>query len=144
MGLVAPLEELAAELRVSVSIEPVGDEANGYYAPARRAIVIDGDLAGNGRVATLIHELAHVLVERDRRDEDPALSYAEEELVVESIAYTVTGAAGLDVGGFSVPYLASWAEETPLETIERTARLIDRLARRIEDAIDSEPEREER
>jgi hypothetical protein len=81
--------------------------SSGYYAPGRRAIVVDGDPPANGRVATLIHELAHGLVEPDRRDEDSTLSYADAELVVESVAYTVTGAAGLDVSGFSVPYLAS-------------------------------------
>lgn len=48
-------------------------------------------------MATLIHELAHALCELDRQRDDPALTYAEEELVVESVAYAVTGAAGLDV-----------------------------------------------
>jgi len=46
----------------------------------------------------------------------------------------VTGALGLDSSGYSIPYLASWAQEGELDTIERTAALIDRLARRIEDA----------
>jgi hypothetical protein len=87
-------------------------------------------------VATLIHELAHALCELDRQRDDPALTYAEEELVVESVAHAVTGAAGLDVSGSSVPYLARWAETAPLETIERTAELIDRLAKRIEDALE--------
>jgi hypothetical protein len=35
-----------------------------------------------------------------------------------------------------VPYLASWAEQAPIETIEATAALIDRVARRIEDALE--------
>lgn len=46
----------------------------------------------------------------------------------------MTGALGLDSSGYSIPYLASWAQGGELETIERTAALIDGLARRIEDA----------
>jgi hypothetical protein len=63
------------------------------------------------------------------------LSYSEEELVVESVAYTVCGACRLDVTGAAIPYLASWAEQAELSTIERTANLTDRLARRIEDPL---------
>jgi antirestriction protein ArdC len=68
--------------------------------------------------------------------EDPKLGYAQEELVVESIAMTVCSGLGVDTAQNSVPYLASWAEQAPIETIEATAGLIDRLARRIEDAVE--------
>ena len=54
--------------------------------------------------------------------------------MVESVAYTVTSALGLDSSAYSIPYLASWAQRGELDTIERTAALIDSLARRIEDA----------
>lgn len=45
------------------------------------------------------------------------------------------GACGLDVTGQAIPYLASWSKQAELETIERTAWLIDRLARRFEDPL---------
>jgi antirestriction protein ArdC len=99
------------------------------------APTINDRRAVNGQIATLIHELAHALVRHDRQPDDPALSYAQEELVIESVADTVCGACGLDVAGAAVPYLASWAEVVELETIEQTAKLIDRLARRIETAV---------
>ena len=57
--------------------------------------------------------------------------YLEEEVVVECVAYTVCSTLGLDTAGFSVPYLARWGEGGE---IERYAALIDRLARRLEDA----------
>ena len=107
-------------------------ELGGFYEPRTRRIVVNHCRSVNGQAATLIHELAHALVRCDRQPEDPALSYAEEELVVESVAYTVCGACGLDA---AVPYLASWAEQAELQTIEQTAKLIDRLARRIEDPL---------
>ena len=108
----------------------------GFYDPASRDIHINATLSVNGAVKTLVHELAHALVRADRRDGDPVLAYAEEELVVESVAYTVCGSLGLDTSGYSVPYLASWSEVATLATIESVAHLIDRLARRIEDAVD--------
>lgn len=53
---------------------------------------------------------------------------------MESVAYTVCGALGLDTSGYSIPYLASWAQDGDIAVLEWTASLIDRLARRIEDA----------
>ena len=79
----------------------------------------------------MVIQLAHALVRCERAEEDPELSYAEEEVVVECVAYTVCSTLGLDTAGFSVPYLASWSEGGE---IERYAALIDRLAGRLEDA----------
>ena len=63
------------------------------------------------------------------------MSYAAEEVVVESVAYSVCAGLGLDTSGESVPYLAGWGGEGATDPIERYAELIDRLARRIEDAL---------
>ena len=82
-----------------------------------------------------MHELAHALVRADRQDEDPELDAAAEELVAETTAYSVCASSGIDPGEFSISYLAGWSERTPIATIERTAALIDRLSRRIEDAV---------
>ncbi len=79
-----------------------------------------------------IHELAHALVRTDRREEDPDLTYGEEEVVVECVAHTVCSTVGLDTSGWSVPYMATWGEG---DAIARYAELIDRLARRLEDAV---------
>jgi antirestriction protein ArdC len=74
-------------------------------------------------------------VRADRQDDDPELDAAAEELVAETTAYSVCASSGIDPGEFSITYLASWSERTPITTIERTAALIDRLSRRIEDAV---------
>ncbi len=71
----------------------------------------------------------------DRQDDDPQLDAAAEELVAETTAYGVCSSSGIDPGEFSISYLAGWSERTPIATIERTAALIDRLSRRIEDAV---------
>jgi len=74
-------------------------------------------------------------VRADHQDDDPALDAAAEELVAETTAYSVCTSGGIDPGEFSITYLASWGEHTPIAAIECTAALIDRLSRRIEDAV---------
>lgn len=133
----APLAALAAEIGSSVTFKPLDGTRDGYYRPSTKAIVIEATHAANRRVKTLIHELAHALVRADRYDDDPELDTAAEELVAETVAYTVCASSGIDPGEYSISYLASWSEHTPAGTIERTAALIDRLARRIEDTVAS-------
>lgn len=83
-----------------------------------------------------MHELSHALVRADRRDDDPQLTYAEEEIVVETVTHCVCSSIGFDVTGSSIPYIASWAEGADgTAAIERYASLIDRLARRLEDVV---------
>jgi antirestriction protein ArdC len=125
--------QLAETIGCSVAFEPIAGGAHGYYQPSTERIVVDYSLSANQRVKTLCHELAHALVRHDRQPEDPALDYACEELVAESIAYTCLGALGVPSEDYSIPYLASWAENSDLEVLEHTAALVDRLARRIED-----------
>lgn len=112
---------------------PLG--VDGSYWPAEQRIQINSAIAVNQQVAAQAHELAHALVRIDHHDEDPVLDYATEELVAESVAFTVCGFLGLDTLGNSVPYLAVWSEDTPEDAFERIAGLIDRLARRLEDAL---------
>jgi hypothetical protein len=128
----APLTGLAVELGCSVAYEPMPDGRGGYYRPSDRAIRLAEGKAANHTLHALIHELAHALVGADAGD--VALDYAQEELVVESVTYTVAGALGLRVDDYAIPYLASWSADTDLAVVEEAAGLIDRLAKRIEDS----------
>ena len=56
-------------------------------------------------------------------------------MLVDATSYIVCASAGLDVSCDSVAYLASWGGKDTVETVRETAELIDRLARRIEQAI---------
>jgi antirestriction protein ArdC len=129
------LEQLAAEIGSTVSYEAIASGADGFYRLATKAIVVHAGHPANRQVKTLVHELAHAFVRADRQDDDPTLDAAAEELVAETVAYSVCASSGIDPGEFSITYLASWSEQTPTATIEQTAALIDRLARRIEDAV---------
>lgn len=86
-----------------------------------------------------MHERSHSLLHQNDHDE-VRLTYFQEELVVESIAPTVVGGLGLDTSGYSIPYIASWSQnEDTLDIVETCAGIIDRLAKRIEDAIGEAP-----
>ena len=136
-GHLPRLIAFAATIGSAVSFEAMRGEAHGYYEPASKRIAIGEDLSPNAQVKTLLHELAHALVRVPGEGEEkaPALSYAEEELVVESVALCVTSSVGFDASGYSIAYLCSWSQDTPIETIERTGTLIDRLATRLEDVL---------
>lgn len=138
-----PLGALAREIGSTVDYEPIRGAAHGYYDPVTKRIVIDDALAVNQQVKTLIHELGHALVRAEPGEQPATFDYASEELIVESIAMAVCGTLGLDTSGYSVAYLCSWSEDTPLERVEQAAKLVDRIATRIETAIDAhEPARD--
>lgn len=133
--LSGPLRDLGASIGSEVRVREIAGEARGWYDPRTREIVVEevGEaFSANAQVATAIHELAHALLRHDRREEDPRLSYAEEECVVECAAFSVCASVGLDTSGASVPYVAGWGEGGE---IERYAALIDRLAGRLEEAV---------
>ncbi|MGA8746432.1 MAG: ArdC-like ssDNA-binding domain-containing protein [Solirubrobacterales bacterium] len=133
-----PLVEFGCSLGLAVEVEPVPGAAQGYLEPATDRLVIDvrsDSFSANAQVQTLVHELAHALVRRDRQPKDPKLPYAEEEVVAESVAFAVCDSLGLDTSGASIPYIAGWGERSDDEPIERYAALIDRLAHRLEEVV---------
>lgn len=89
------LVELARTCGSLVVFQPMREGLGGFCSPGTREIHLNSRLSVNGCVKTLVHELSHALLRVDRREDDPVLAYAEEELVVESVAYTVCGSLGL-------------------------------------------------
>jgi len=133
--LFEPLAGFATTLSYTIAVEEIPGSALGYCSPERQHIGVEPiseQFSANAQVGVEIHELAHALVRTDRREEDPDLTYGDEEVVVECVAHTVCSTVGLDTSGWSVPYMATWGEG---DAIARYAELIDRLARRLEDAV---------
>ncbi len=131
------LEAFASEIGGRVSYEEaMPGEAKGFYRRSDKLIAIGPD-EPNAQVRTLLHELAHALVAR----EDVSLSYAEEECVVECAGHVAASSAGLDTSSEAISYCASWGEKDDLEAVTQAAELIDRLAKRLEDAIEPEDEK---
>jgi hypothetical protein len=134
---VAPLVALAESAGWAVTFEAWQRDVGGCCIFEARQLSINNrdGFSINQQVKTLVHELSHMLLRVEREDDDLELTYTEEELVVESIAYTVCGSLGLDTSSYSIPYLASWAQRASMETIERAAGMVDRVAKRIEEHV---------
>jgi hypothetical protein len=130
--LIAELIGLAGEVGYTVAFGDTGP-ADGLCNAREKRIGVAERLEANGRLAALIHELAHALVAED--PDAPRLDYAQGELIAESVAFSCCQTVGLDTTANSIPYLTSWAEDTSLEVLEQTAALTGRLAERIEGAL---------
>lgn len=95
-----------------------GGSENGYCDFLKKQIAVRVDVSPAQAVKTLIHELAHAVLHAEGRG--PSREAAEVE--VESVAYIVCDALGLETGDYSFPYVTRWAEgSTDLikETAER-------------------------
>jgi antirestriction protein ArdC len=126
------LTGLIGDLGYRVQFSDTG-QAEGIHRGKQKLIEISDRLDANGQLAAGIHETAHALVALDELA--PELSYAEEELVAESIAYCTCQTIGLRTDENSIPYLTSWAQQADLAVLERAAALTSRLADRIEAAL---------
>lgn len=128
---------LVAEHGATIAVRERGlpNGADGVLNIATREILISPGLSGNGRLATAIHEVAHLLVRTLELPDERKLTYAEEEIVVESVAFTCCHTVGLDTSANSVPYVATYAEKVDLAVLEDRAALIDELARVVEAAL---------
>jgi antirestriction protein ArdC len=124
-----PLKDLARSMGIAVYEYEPTSEAQGFYDVKGQRIVISDRLAPNGKVRTLIHELAHAhgVVYKD-------YPRADAEVIVETAAMIVCGSLGLDTSGESVPYLAGWGEANDLEAIRAHAAKVDELAHTLEAA----------
>lgn len=133
-----PLAAFARSLDLTVSVEEILGSTLGYYEPATGSTVVEEvgpEFSPNAQVSVLVHEVSHALVRKDRREEDPKLDHASEEVVVESVAFSVCATLGLDTAGSAVPYVTGWFERADGDPLEAYAELIDRLARRLEDVV---------
>jgi antirestriction protein ArdC len=109
---------------------------NGYCDFSQKQIAVRPDVAPAQAVKTLIHELGHALLHSDevRRSKEVA------EVEVESVAYIVCDAIGLDSGEYSFAYVARWAEgSTDLlkETGERVIACAKEILVRLASSADN-------
>jgi antirestriction protein ArdC len=130
LHLIVPLVGFAESLGYTVGFQEIEGPAGGWCDMYARQIVVDAAAPANARVRTLVHECAHALGV-DYKD----YSRAQAEVIVDTVTFVVAAGAGLDVEGESVPYIAGWGEDGALEAVSEFAETIDRLARRIEDAL---------
>lgn len=108
-----------------VTRERRGSE-NGYCDFLNKKIAVRPDVAPAQALKTLIHELGHAIL----HSEGPVTSREVAETEVESVAYIVCDAIGLDTGDYSFPYIARWAGGSE-DLIKGTAERVMRCAKHI-------------
>ena len=133
-ALIPRLIAFADSLGVPVAYEELAANVGGYFHTVEKRIALAENRPANATVRALIHEEAHMLVDRVDAAEYP---YAREEVIVETATYLVCQAAGLDVSASSVPYVASWGESGALDAVQQNAELIDAIARQLEAVVDA-------
>ncbi len=99
---------------------------NGYCDFVIKEIAVRPDVAPAQAVKTLIHELGHALLHGD----DVPRSKEIAEVEVESVAYIVCDAIGLDSGEYSFAYVARWAEGG-CDLLKATAQRVTECAARV-------------
>jgi antirestriction protein ArdC len=125
VGIWDPLVSHAASVGFEVVRERKGGE-NGYCDFLNRKIAVRPDVAPAQAVKTLIHELGHALL----HSEAPVASREVAETEVESVAFVVCDAIGLDTGTYSFPYVARWANGSE-DLIKETASRVIQCAKSI-------------
>jgi antirestriction protein ArdC len=126
---IEPLRDHARSLGIAVYEYEPTSAAQGFYDEKGARIVISTELAPNGKVRTLVHELAHAHGVTYKE-----YSRGEAEVIVETAATIVCGSLGLDTSGESIPYIAGWGEDGDLDAIRKHAETVDTIARSIEQA----------
>jgi hypothetical protein len=109
---------------------------NGYCDFLGKKIAVRPDVSGAQAVKTLIHELGHALL----HGEELPKSQEVAEVEVESVAYIVCSALGLDTGGYSFPYVTRWAGGST-DLLKESADRVISCAKQILGRLEPTPDR---
>ncbi len=132
--LLRRLTGFCESLGYSVSFEAIDGPGGGWCDPEAKRIVIDAGVAPNAQLRTLVHECAHALGVDYQQ-----YSREQSEVLADTISFVACSSIGLTVDGETIPYVAGWGEDGALEAVTEFAQTIDGLARRIEDALTTDP-----
>ena len=97
------LTSVASHLGFRVEFTELSDGVNGECSSVHRLIRIERRNASAQMVKSLAHELAHAILHGDVPDRLRA------ELEAESAAFIICRRLGIETGGYSFGYVASWA-----------------------------------
>ena len=128
-GIWEALVSQAEDAGFEVMREQRGGE-NGYCDFLNRKISVRPGVEPAQAVKTLVHELGHALL---HAEELPS-SRETAEVEVESVAYIVCDAVGLESGDYSFAYVARWADGCS-ELVRQTAERAVACAKQILDGL---------
>ena len=124
---------------VPVGFEEMHAGVNGFFSRAERRIAIRPGMNQAQTVKTAIHELAHSRMHGFDGAAPPEdlPDRATREVQAESVAFVVASHYGLDTGGYSFGYVASWAAGRELEELKASMGAIRETAHGIIEDIDA-------
>ncbi|WP_345763390.1 ArdC-like ssDNA-binding domain-containing protein [Diaminobutyricibacter sp. McL0608] len=109
-GIVDRLTDHLRTAGWTISRRPLAGGLNGYADPSRRQVGVKDTLTPEHAAKTLIHETAHILLGHTENLADYAHHRGLAETEAESVAYVVAGLTGFDTSGYSIGYIAGWAD----------------------------------
>ena len=107
---------------------------NGYCDFLNKKIAVRPDVEPAQAAKTLAHEVGHALL----HGEELPVSREVAEVEVESVAYIVCDALGLDTSGYSFAYVARWSDGAT-ELIKDSAERVIRCAKQILERLARQP-----
>lgn len=145
-GTVEGLQEMKEAIievsPVPITFEKVKGEANGYYSPAEKKIVVDSDLSELQQVKTLLHEVSHCWLDINGKDKDA--ERPTKEIEAESISFVVMNnllgdkVTPEDIGKYSFGYISSWSgTDDDLKEMKKVLHTVQQTALEIIRAVDA-------
>ena len=121
-----------------VGQDPVLGNADGATDYATRRVLVRIDDAEANEVATLAHELAHVLL-HGPDNEEARQHRGISEVEAESTALMIAAAHGMDTTPYTVPYVSGWASSVrdadPVDVVKQTGERVLKTAKGILDQL---------
>ena len=147
-GMWESLVEIAEDNGFTVEkrdLQGQGSSAEGYTSFNERLIVVRDGTDDAEAVATLTHEVGHMLMHEPTVETDVQaflLHRGQREVEAESFTYIVAAKHGLDTSGYSFEYVNGWAGGDPDKVLESADR-ITKTARTVLDRTMGDPESHE-
>lgn len=116
---------------VPVSVEPIQGRAKGYFSHAEQRIVVREGESELQMIKTLIHELAHAMLEEHQKN----LSREAKEVEAESCAFAVCHYLGLDTSEYSFDYISYWSSSRKEQELKEHLDIIQTTVVEILDGL---------
>lgn len=113
---------------VPVSFEPIDNDARGYFSIAEQKIVVAEGMSQEQTLKTLVHELAHSIIDNQSGQVPFSGNLNTREVRAESIAYCVLYYYGIDSSDYSFSYIGSWSRDKSLEELKTSLDIIHKTA----------------
>ncbi len=133
------MEALRRSAPVSLSVEPMAANMDGYFSPDQQRIAIRAGMSEVQTVSAAVHEIAHSKLHNYAKAQEEAARAGDkeppkkkdrntEEVEAESISYAVCQYYGIQTGENSFGYIANWSQGKELPELRASLETINKAA----------------